>query len=174
MSTMWVSYRNPTPRRRPLHAVHGSLPGSPQRSSEKGEDSDPQQKRHRFRKPSKGNGRLRPAHVLKKKSDGKIYIVDVSIPFDNRLAAFKAARDARMAKYEGLAAELGGDGQQQSEVVSFIVGALGSWDPNNNAFPTKLCNRSYAKKMRKLCVSETIGFSRDIYTEHLTGTQQRT
>jgi len=120
-----------------------------------------------------GAGRLRPDLVLKRLSDGKIFIIDVSIPFDNRLTAFKAARDERTQRYEGLVAELGGNGPNKAEVVPFIVGALGSWDPTNDAFLTKVCSRSYAKKMRKICVSETISFSRDIYIEHLTGTRQR-
>jgi len=118
-----------------------------------------------------GRGRLRPDLVLKRKSDGKTFIVDVTIPFDNRLEAFRVAADLRRTRYANLAVELSGD--QPAEVVPFVVGALGAWDPGNDEFLAKLCSRSYASKMRRLCVSEVISFSRDIYIEHLTGTRQR-
>jgi len=118
-----------------------------------------------------GSGNLRPDMVLRRKSDGKTYIVDVTIPFDNRMAAFKSAAEDKAMKYGDLAKEL--PGEQPAEVVPFIVGALGAWDPANDSFMAKLCSRSYATQMRKLCVSDVIAFSRDIYVEHLTGTRQR-
>jgi len=118
-----------------------------------------------------GSGNQRPDLVLKRRTDGKIYIIDVTIPFDNRLAAFKAAADERRTRYEALREEA--SVHQAAEVVPIIVGSLGAWDPANDHFLAKLCSRSYANLMRKLCVSETISFSRDIYIEHQTGTRQR-
>ena len=51
-----------------------------------------------------------------------------------------------------------------------IVGSLGSWHPANDAVLKILhIGRNYSKIMRKLIVSNTIRWSRDIYVEHITG-----
>jgi len=110
-----------------------------------------------------GSGNLRPDMVLRRKSDGKTYIVDVTIPFDNRMAAFKAVAEEKATKYGDLAKEM--PREQPAEVVPFNVGALRAWDSANDSFMTKLCSRSYATQIRKLCVSDVIAFSREIYVE---------
>ncbi|XP_022166275.1 uncharacterized protein LOC111030878 [Myzus persicae] len=117
-----------------------------------------------------GNQGLRPDLVLKKGPN--IYIVDVTVPFDNRLAAFEAAAAEKKSKYEHLRTELAAQHGCEVLVMPFIVGALGSWDPGNDIFMKVLCSRSYATLMRKLCVSDTIAASRDVYIEHLTGVRQ--
>ncbi|XP_060845386.1 uncharacterized protein LOC132924968 [Rhopalosiphum padi] len=117
-----------------------------------------------------GNQGLRPDLVLKKGPN--IYVVDVTVPFDNRLAAFEVAAAEKRAKYEGVRAELAARYKCDATVVPFIVGALGSWDPANDAFMRALCSRSYGTLMRKLCVSDTISSTRNIYIEHLTGVRQ--
>ena len=39
----------------------------------------------------------------------------------------------------------------------FVIGALGSWDPDNDAVPKKLgIGTNYAKMFRKLCCMEAI------------------
>lgn len=106
-----------------------------------------------------GNQGLRPDLVLKKGSN--IFIVDVTVPFDNRLAAFEVAAAEKRAKYERLRAELMTQHDREGLVVPFIVGALGSWDPNNDPLMRILFSQSYATLMRKLCVSDTIAISRD-------------
>lgn len=58
-------------------------------------------------------------------------------------------------------------------VVPFIVGSLGSWDPRNEVFTKRICSHSYATLIRKLCVSDVIGYTRDIYTEHIGGVRVR-
>lgn len=118
-----------------------------------------------------GTQGLRPDLVLRR--GNKIFIVDVTIPFDNRMAAFEAAAVEKRTKYEELRSELAASHNAEVVVVPFIVGALGSWDPVNDPFLRSLCSRSYAALFRKLCVSDVIGFSRDIYIEHITGTRQR-
>jgi len=72
-----------------------------------------------------------------------------------------------LSKYEELRKEIAAD------VPPFIVGSLGSWDPANDALVRKLCSRSYAKLMRKLCVSDVISLSLDIYMEHIIGVRVR-
>ncbi|KAF8797270.1 hypothetical protein HNY73_001555 [Argiope bruennichi] len=44
--------------------------------------------------------------------------------------------------------------------------------PNNDRLMKKFCSRSYLNLFRKLCVSYTIRWSRDIYIEHITGHRQ--
>ncbi|VVC35240.1 Reverse transcriptase domain [Cinara cedri] len=113
-----------------------------------------------------GTQKLRPDLVIKR---GKtVLIIDVTVPFDNRMAAFEVAARSKKEKYEQLRAELASE-HGAAEVVPFIVGALGSWDPNNNKFMRQLCSRKYGDLMRKLCVSDTIRSSRNIYIEHITG-----
>jgi len=115
-----------------------------------------------------GSQRLRPDLVLKK--GNTILIIDVTIPFNNRIAAFKAAAEEKITKYETLRAELSTIHSAVVTVQPFIIGSLGSWDPANEPLLRLLCSRSYTSLMRKLCVSEIIGYSRDIYIENLTGT----
>jgi hypothetical protein len=56
---------------------------------------------------------------------------------------------------------------------AFIVGALGGWDPANEVVIRHLrLGYQYCKLMRKLMVSDTIRWSRDIYVEHITGEKQ--
>ncbi|XP_050420253.1 uncharacterized protein LOC126833140 [Adelges cooleyi] len=117
-----------------------------------------------------GSGGLRPDLVLRR--DGRVYIVDVTIPAENRVASFKTAADGKRAKYEDLRAELA-EANAGAVVYPVVVGALGSWDPSNDLLLQKLCARSYASLLRKLCVSEVIGYTRDIYIEHLTDVRQR-
>ncbi|CAL8068543.1 unnamed protein product [Orchesella dallaii] len=119
------------------------------------------------------NSHLRPDLVLCKGRDA--YIIDVTIPFENRKEAMEEAALLKTQKYTELAERL----KQQyhyktAVVVPFLVGALGSWYPGNDVFMKKLCSKAYASLMRKLCVTDAIRWSRDIYIEHITGKQQYT
>ena len=58
-------------------------------------------------------------------------------------------------------------------MTAFVVGALGSWDPRNEAMLRLLrVGNQYAAMMRRLIVSDTISWSRDIYVEHVSGIRQ--
>jgi len=114
-----------------------------------------------------GSQRLRPDLVLRR--GNTTLIIDATVPFDNRMKAFKEAADEKVSKYEELRKEIAVDAPGEVTVHPFIVGSLGSWDPANDVLVRKLCSRSYAKLMRKLCVSDAISLSRDIYTEHISG-----
>ncbi|GFW64533.1 hypothetical protein TNCV_3513551 [Trichonephila clavipes] len=56
--------------------------------------------------------------------------------------------------------------------MPIVVGSLGAWDTGNNSFLRKVATNRYLATLRKLCVSDCIRWSRDIYIQHLTGAQQ--
>lgn len=72
------------------------------------------------------------------------------------------ARMEKISKYQQLANALSSNCH-----VVHVVGALGAWHPNNDNINKFLRNSpGYAALMRKLMVSETIAWSRDMYFEH--------
>ncbi|XP_016655967.1 uncharacterized protein LOC107882303 [Acyrthosiphon pisum] len=96
------------------------------------------------------------------------------ILFENQmLAAFDSAARERLERYHDLSSELATTYGVEATVIPFVVGALGGWYSKNDEFLHHLCSPKYAVMMRKLCVSEVIGFSRDIYIQHLTNIPQR-
>ncbi|XP_064462303.1 uncharacterized protein T26G10.4-like [Ornithodoros turicata] len=113
-----------------------------------------------------GGTGLRPDLILCRGEEA--IIVDVTIPFDNRYQALAAARAEKEAKYELLKPHLQRRFHRVS-VQAIVVGALGSWDPANNKVMKKLCTKSYLGVFKKLCVSNVIAASRNIYVEHVTG-----
>ncbi|GFX25478.1 hypothetical protein TNCV_1407441 [Trichonephila clavipes] len=58
------------------------------------------------------------------------------------------------------------------KIVPIIVVALEAWDPANDRFLSHVATKGYLRMLRKLCVSDTIRWSRDIYIQHLTDKQQ--
>ncbi|GBM27409.1 hypothetical protein AVEN_250436-1 [Araneus ventricosus] len=74
---------------------------------------------------------LRPDIVMK--LDNKIFIVDITRPFENRLEVFEKAKQEKLRKYSAL---IGHFLPQASsvEIVPIVVGALGAWDPANDKF----------------------------------------
>ena len=115
-------------------------------------------------------GNLRPDLILVK--NNKASIIDITIPFDNRMGAFEEARRAKEEKYAGLAEALH-TRYSTVEVDAIVVGSLGSWDPANDRIMKRLCSKKYLALFRKLCVSDVVRASRDIYVEHITGTRQQ-
>ncbi|GFT53715.1 retrovirus-related Pol polyprotein from type-1 retrotransposable element R2 [Trichonephila clavipes] len=113
-----------------------------------------------------GPNRLRPDLVAN--VDNKIYIIDVTIPFENR----RQARERKVHKYLELIPYFSSLGFRHIQIVPIVVGALGAWDPENDAFLMKVATRRYLKVLRNLCVSDCIRWSRDIYIQHLTGARQ--
>ncbi|KAL6418153.1 hypothetical protein ACFW04_012305 [Cataglyphis niger] len=117
-------------------------------------------------------GELRPDLVIRNERTKCVVICDVTIPFENRWEAFDEARARKVAKYSPLAEELQRRGYRVV-VTAFVVGALGSWDPRNEAVLRVLrIGNAYASMMRRLIVSDTIRWSRDIYVEHVSGVRQ--
>jgi hypothetical protein len=96
-------------------------------------------------------------------------IIDVAMPFENRFAAFEAARKEKRAKYDHVADHYWRQGYDVI-VDAFIVEALGGWDPANEHIINFLkLGRQYCRLMRRLMCTDAIRWSRDVYVEHLTG-----
>ncbi|GFQ71782.1 retrovirus-related Pol polyprotein from type-1 retrotransposable element R2 [Trichonephila clavata] len=104
--------------------------------------------------------------------DNKIFIIDATIPFENRRLAFQQARERKIVKYTPLLSHFASLGFVEAQIVPIVAGSLGAWDPENDKFLRLVATKSYLTTLRKLCVSDSIRWSRDIYIQHLTGAQQ--
>ena len=101
-----------------------------------------------------------------------VAIIDVTMPFENRYAAFQAARQEKQKKYIPLAEHYNRLGYSVF-LDAFIVGALGGLDPSNERFINQpKLGHSYCRLMRKFMVSDAIRWSRKIYIEHFSGIRQ--
>ncbi|GFQ91951.1 retrovirus-related Pol polyprotein from type-1 retrotransposable element R2 [Trichonephila clavata] len=79
---------------------------------------------------------------------------------------------AEVEKYRPLLKFFQANGWSKVHIVPIILGSLGAWDPINDGFLKKVATKSYLSLLRKLCVSDCIRWSRDIYIHHITGVQQ--
>ncbi|GBN62835.1 Retrovirus-related Pol polyprotein from type-1 retrotransposable element R2 [Araneus ventricosus] len=107
---------------------------------------------------------LRPDLVIENAT--KIFLIDVT--FEHRREAFDKARERKHVRYNCLL-ELMKKPGKSVEIVPFV---MGSWDPQIDPFMRNLCSRSYLKLFQKLCVSDTLRWSRDLFVEHVTGVRQ--
>jgi hypothetical protein len=99
-------------------------------------------------------------------------IIDVATPFENRFAAFKAARIEKRAKYSHIADHFRRQGYDVM-VDAFVVGSLGGWDPANEHIINYLnLGSHYCLLMRRLMCMDVVRWSRDVYVEHVTGRRQ--
>jgi hypothetical protein len=115
---------------------------------------------------------LRPDLLIVNGVEKSAAIIDVAMPFENRFAAFEAARNETKAKYDHIADHYRCQGYDVI-VDAFIVGALGGWDPANEHIINFLkLGRQYCRLMRRLMCTDAIRWSRDVYVEHLTGQRQ--
>ena len=111
------------------------------------------------------NSRLRPDIIVEE--DKKVLIIDVCCPFDNNAEALRDAEQRKLDKYEGLKQFFVGQGKQ-CKVFGFVIGALGSWHPaNENVLRELGMSKRYRSLFRKLCCTDAIQGSTDIYREHL-------
>jgi hypothetical protein len=99
-------------------------------------------------------------------------IIDVTIPFENRMVALEQARQDKRQKYDDLARAFSGR-FSEVKVDAILIGSWGTWDPENDKVMKTMCSRKYLKLFKKLCVSDAIRYSRDIYIEHVTGVRQQ-
>ncbi|GFS36602.1 retrovirus-related Pol polyprotein from type-1 retrotransposable element R2 [Trichonephila inaurata madagascariensis] len=83
-----------------------------------------------------GDSRLRPDIVAV--IDGKLFIIDVTIPFDNRLVSFDEARNAEIYKYKTLVPFFQEQGYKEICIAPIVVGSLGAWMPTISP-PPRLC-----------------------------------
>ena len=113
---------------------------------------------------------LRPDLVVERGQ--QVSLVDVTVAFENRPEALRAAAAAKEAKYAGIVRQLREQGKTAS-VHALVLGSLGTWYRGNEATLRHLrVSRVYARLMRKLMVSDTLRWSRDLYIEHITGHRQ--
>ncbi|GIY48218.1 uncharacterized protein CDAR_493191 [Caerostris darwini] len=89
----------------------------------------------------------------------EIFLIDVTCPFENRKTTFDSARTRKRTP-------------RTPHIIPILVGALGSWDPQNDSFLRRFMSCSYLNTFRKLCVSDSIKLSRDIYIDFLTAHKQ--
>ncbi len=106
---------------------------------------------------------LRPDIVIQ--TTRETVVVDVTVPYKSCGDAFGKARAEKTQKYAGLKRWM--EGQPQYRAVSvhaFVVGSLGSWDPDNSDTLRALrVGQNYAKLFRKLCVADAIKGSHVIW-----------
>ncbi len=111
------------------------------------------------------NSRLRPDIIVEE--DNKVLIIDVCCPFDNDAEALRDAELRKLNKYEGLKQFFIGQGKQ-CHVFGFVIGALGSWHPANEKVLRELgMSKRYRSLFRKLCCTDAIQGSTNVYREHL-------
>jgi hypothetical protein len=113
---------------------------------------------------------VRPDLVIVKKNTATI--IDITIPSENRVEALTEARQHKVNKYAALARTLN-NRFNEVKVDDIVLGSLGAWDPENDRLMKTMCSRKYLKVFKKLCVSDVIRYTRDIYTEHITGVRQQ-
>merc|ERR1711911_417141 len=115
---------------------------------------------------------MRPDIVVIDDVQKKLSIADVAVAFENRYESFQTARTGKITKYAPIVEEFRRKGWTV-DMGAIVVGSLGGWDPANEATLRMLrISPRYLKLMRRLIVSDTIRWSRDIYVEHLTGNRQ--
>ena len=101
-------------------------------------------------------GDLRPDMVVWH-PDGRITIVDVTIPYEGEEGAFMKARQEKKTKYQPIADWLVTKGHPDVLIDAFVVGSLGSWDPENEDVMKRLrIGSKYAILFRKLCAVDAI------------------
>ncbi|XP_023220585.1 uncharacterized protein LOC111622442 [Centruroides sculpturatus] len=109
----------------------------------------------------------RPDLVVLHEASKSATIVDVTTPFENGLPAFEAAREEKERKYSNLVSHFRNK-NYDTFFGTFIIGALGGYDPSNEATLQRLgISRRYAAMMKRLMVSDAIRWSNNIYRQHL-------
>jgi hypothetical protein len=109
--------------------------------------------------------RLRPDIVVEEAN--RVLIIDVTCPFDNDVDALSEAALAKVNKYEPLKEFVESTGKK-CVVLPFVVGALGSWYKQNEIVLGHLgMTRRYKTLFRKLCCTDAIQGSNNIYRLHL-------
>ena len=118
------------------------------------------------------NSRLMPDLVVINNERKLAIIVDVACPFDNRRDALIAKRKEKIEKYSPLCEDLKAKGYR-AVVDAIVVGALGSWDPDNFRALNLLGIPKHKKEaLIRKTISDVIRWSRDIYVEHMCGHRQ--
>ena len=115
-------------------------------------------------------GEDRPDIVVR--DGGKALNIDVTCPFENGKSALSIADNRKKEKYIYLV-DFFATQNISAKVYGFVVGALGGWFPGNEKVLNEIgMSMRYRTLFRKLCCSDVIKGSRNIYVEYHTGVQQ--
>ncbi len=107
----------------------------------------------------------RPDVVIEE--NDQVSIIDVTCPFDNGEDALSTADFNKVTKYDHLKQHFNRLGIK-CNVFGFVIGALGTWHPNNEAVLNQLrMSKTYKSLFRKLCCSDAIRGSAEIYYNHM-------
>ena len=107
--------------------------------------------------PGEVKTKLKPDIIVR--TPTHTYLIDMKSPYD-MLANFKKAREENIKSYSGLAADMQASSRICTSVETFIVGSLGSWDPQNDdilkflKFPQKRIS-NLAKRMSLVALKES-------------------
>lgn len=117
------------------------------------------------RSVAEANSRLRPNIVVQE--GDTVSIIDVCCPFENGAEALLEAEQRKVEKYDILKQHFLSTGLK-CEVFGFVIGALGTWHPNNEQVLRRLgMSKSYKNLFQKLCCTDVIQGSTDIYRHYL-------
>ena len=93
---------------------------------------------------------------------------DVTVPFENDVEALQTAEDRKVQKYQHVIHHVEQQGKS-CRVYGFVVGSLGAWHPHNEKALDRIkMSPRYRRLFRKLCCSDAIRGSADIYYSHMT------
>ena len=112
---------------------------------------------------------LRPDLVALGETSRRALVLDVAVPFETSGDALDVAESRKLEKYAPIREDLEAQGYQVT-LGAFVVGSLGSWRPSTSTLLQQLgVSKAYLRLFERLCVSDAIRWSRDIYVEHVTG-----
>ena len=108
----------------------------------------------------------KPDLVVIDRARKKAIVVDVTVPLEVHVDSLQDARERKEGKLQTQRAVLENQGFDVS-CGAFVVGSLGSWDPKNaDVLGALHIGRRYAVLFRKLCCSDAISGSYDIWRAH--------
>ena len=114
-------------------------------------------------------GLNRPDIVVRE--GNKVLIIDIC-PFKSDDNSLSNAAQRKVDKYNYLIEHFANE-NKVAKVFGFVVGALGAWyDGNEKVLDELLISNYYRTLFCKLCCTDTIRVSRNIYVEHLSGVPQ--
>lgn len=106
---------------------------------------------------------LKPDIVVLNDATKEAWVVDVTVPFEGE-GTLEEARRGKVEKYNHLREVLAAKGYRNVTIDAFIIGSLGSWDPQNESLVRKLgISRRYMTLFRKLCCWQAISGSYGIW-----------
>ena len=112
------------------------------------------------------NDACRPDIVIEDGDD--VTVIDVTVPFENDVEALQTAEDRKVQKYQHVIHHVEQQGKS-CRVYGFVVGSLGAWHPHNEKALDRIkMSPRYRRLFRKLCCSDAIRGSADIYYSHMT------